>query len=1182
VLSGTTLRAYSFQGVLKASVVLPSPCDGDDDGGDDDCADDEQCTFRSALAVSPNDGTVWAGLKGDLDLVSSDGVLVGALSIHGSIRALAADAPSGLMWVGTQKNVAAYSLSTATLAQTLSLPKHAKVRGLAVGSGSLFVACKDSLIRFAPNGDIQWEAPADNAARVALDGQGGVWLLSKKKLQRFDGQGNVLASVSLPKGSGPAVGLSGDPVEATAYAACAKMLLHADSSGNILFVRDFRPEGTRLRDIAVYADTIPPTLAIEAPAAWACLNTRTPQLRVTYGDDGSGVAPDSLAFTLNGAPLEVTCDRTETGATCAPVLPLPEGLLTLEATVSDKAGNVCAPVSVQFTLDVTPPVIQVVSPTDGLLTNQRSLTITGTLSESVPLTLNGAPVAVQGGTFAAPVTLQEGANLFTLAATDCAGNQGAALVHVTLDTIPPAAPDASKITISAPSGGNATVTGAAGAAEPLATLLASNARTGQNLTVPISGDGAFAFSIAAQGGDAISLQARDGAGNVGPAINVTAPGGGPVLPPDPSTVAPPVDPTVATDIASATSFIYSGPNPIQTGVAPGTIEARRVAVLRGKVLGRDGSPISGVTVTILNHPEFGQTLTRLDGMFDMACNGGGQLTVKYEKDGLLPLQRQVDAPWRDFIWAPDVVMIPADPQVTTVDLTNTTTIQVARGTAQTDVDGTRQATLLVPPGTQASLVLPDGTTQPVATLHVRATEYTVGANGPQAMPAQLPPQSGYTYCAELSADEATAAGAASVNFTAPLPFYVENFIHAPVGTGVPAGYYDRQSGQWKASRNGRVIKVLSVTNNMADLDIDGTGIPATPTALAALGVTDAERTQIALLYGPGQELWRVPIEHFTPWDCNWPYGPPPDATAPQNPPPKDANSDNTCHDPTGSIIGVQNQSLSETAAVTGTPFTLYYHSDRTLGRKDAYTLHIPLSGATVPASLLKIKLDVQIAGREFQQEFPAAANQTATFQWDGLDAYGRKVTGRHAAIVRVGYSYAPHYYSVSADLQYSFSRFYSEGGTGTGGGASFSRVGQQELIIWQTFQLMMDGLAPVFQGLGGWTPSIVHQYDPDGPVLYLGTGERRSETGMEPVVRTIAGGGTGNPNVDGQPGTGVSLPSPDAVASLPDGSIIFISPDVSQFLWVYKVRKLDPNGILTTIAGQGNDATIHRVLIDCA
>jgi hypothetical protein len=54
---------------------------------------------------------------------------------------------------------------------------------------------------------------------------------------------------------------------------------------------------------------------------------------------------------------------------------------------------------------------------------------------------------------------------------------------------------------------------------------------------------------------------------------------------------------------------------------------------------------------------------------------------------------------------------------------------------------------------------------------------------------------------------------------------------------------------------------------MADLDIDGSGNPASPAALAALGITDAERTQLAQTYQVGQTMWRVQIPHFTePWD----------------------------------------------------------------------------------------------------------------------------------------------------------------------------------------------------------------------------------------------------------------------------------------------------------------------------
>ena len=84
---------------------------------------------------------------------------------------------------------------------------------------------------------------------------------------------------------------------------------------------------------------------------------------------------------------------------------------------------------------------------------------------------------------------------------------------------------------------------------------------------------------------------------------------GPPLPPDPSTVAPPLDKSVVTSMHAATEFLYTGTNPIQTGVAQGTIEAKRAAVLRGQVTNREGDPLTGVAITILNHPEYGQTLS---------------------------------------------------------------------------------------------------------------------------------------------------------------------------------------------------------------------------------------------------------------------------------------------------------------------------------------------------------------------------------------------------------------------------------------------------------------------------------------------------------------------------------------------------------------------------------------------
>jgi hypothetical protein len=355
---------------------------------------------------------------------------------------------------------------------------------------------------------------------------------------------------------------------------------------------------------------------------------------------------------------------------------------------------------------------------------------------------------------------------------------------------------------------------------------------------------------------------------------------GPVLPPDPATVAPPVNATAATSVAGSTEFLYTGSNPIQTGVESGTIEAKRAAVLRGKVLTREGIPVSGVVIRILNRGEYGQTLSRTDGMFDLVVNGGEMLTVQYSKEGFLTAQRQLSVPMQEFAYLPDVVLLQKDTRVTPIDLNSPAPVQTARGTVVTDEVGTRQAALVFPQGTTATAVLPNGSTEPLTNLSVRITEYSVGPEGPKAMPAKLPPTVGYTYCVEFASDEADDRGATEVRFSQPLFHYVHNFLNFPVGMIVPVGYYDRQKGIWVASDNGRVIRVIRVTSGLAELDTDGDLIIDNG---AALGITDAERETIAGLFNAGDSLWRTPIPHFSPWDMNWGIGPPPDAQDPQQP-----------------------------------------------------------------------------------------------------------------------------------------------------------------------------------------------------------------------------------------------------------------------------------------------------------
>ena len=459
---------------------------------------------------------------------------------------------------------------------------------------------------------------------------------------------------------------------------------------------------------------------------------------------------------------------------------------------------------------------------------------------------------------------------------------------------------------------------------------------------------------------------------------------------------PALDRTVATLAYDATRFLYTSNPPVQQGVVDGTIDKVSAALVRGKVVGRDGVPIPNVRIDING---FGHTVTRPDGNFDMAVNGGGARTVHYSKAGYLPVDRQVSPGWNDYKVVDDVVMIPRDPVVSEVDL-GAVGIQVARGSMQTDDDGSRQAVVMFSQGTQATKVLADGTEVPLGTLHVRATEYTVGDDGPKTMPAPLPPNSGYTYAVELSVDEALEDGS-SVQFTntdSSMPhsvfLYVDNFVGFDVGDTVPTGYYDHAAGAWKASDSGVVIRIVEGGSHV---DIDGDGQPDDESTLEAdYGFTPEELNHLPLVYAPGTTVWRVPIDHFSSWDCNWGFGPPADATppAPDDPKPGDPEPDPCKNDQqNGSIIGCRRQTLGETLPIAGTPFSLDYTSDRAAGRVGAYSLDIPLRGDSLPPGVTAMELHVGVAGRELDYQYSGATLAT-THQyvaWDGADAWGRKL-----------------------------------------------------------------------------------------------------------------------------------------------------------------------------------------------
>jgi YD repeat-containing protein len=323
-----------------------------------------------------------------------------------------------------------------------------------------------------------------------------------------------------------------------------------------------------------------------------------------------------------------------------------------------------------------------------------------------------------------------------------------------------------------------------------------------------------------------------------------------------------------------------------------------------------------------------------------------------------------------------------------------------------------------------------------------------------------------------------------------------------------------------------------------------------------LNITTAERQQLAALYQSGQSLWRVPLTHFTPWDCNWPFGPPDDARAPNQPRPTWSPTPERECQRRGSIIACQSQTLGEAVEVPGTPYHLSYSSNRVPGHTANRTVRIPLSvGASLPASLRRIDVQIFIAGRRIDRTFAPTPDQVYTFVWDGKDANGQTVQTTQAAIIRVGYTYGAVYLSPDR-----FNRAF-----GAFGGEVTRVRARQEVTLWQQDEVMLSNPDARRVGLGGWNLSRHHVYDPVSGVLYLGNGRQRNVNAQGSLITTYAGNGSSVPTGDGVPATSVAVIWPVATDIDANGSLYVVATGSPY----QRIRRIDASGIITTVAGAG-------------
>ena len=190
-------------------------------------------------------------------------------------------------------------------------------------------------------------------------------------------------------------------------------------------------------------EKVAPTISITSPTASATLTNNKPTISFTVSDTDSGVDPDTISIKIDGGTAITSFTKTASGknyiCSYTPTTALADGSHTIVIDASDYDGNAATAKSVTFKVDTVPPTLSVTAPTEGLITNNATVTVSGTTndvtSSPVTLTVNDKAVTVgSDGTFSTTVTLSSGSNTITIVATDSAGKSTTVTRTVTLDT----------------------------------------------------------------------------------------------------------------------------------------------------------------------------------------------------------------------------------------------------------------------------------------------------------------------------------------------------------------------------------------------------------------------------------------------------------------------------------------------------------------------------------------------------------------------------------------------------------------------------------------------------------------------------------------------------------------------------------------------------------------------------
>ncbi len=245
-------------------------------------------------------------------------------------------------------------------------------------------------------------------------------------------------------------------------------------------------------------DATAPVITIASPADNAITNVTALTI--------SGSVDKSATVTVAGKGVAVGAGNNWTTA-----LDLTAGQNTITVTAVDLYGNTSS-LKRSITLDTTSPVLAITAPTQDLATNKPNIVLSGTVSDSVNVTVSSSvngiitPIPVAAGAFSFNVDFPNpGVYAVQVIATDEAGNVTTSTRTITYDTTPP------QLTVN-PSNGYMP-TKLSGTVEPGATVQIKSGTTILATATIANGTWSADLGTATYDPTALQIIATDAAGN---------------------------------------------------------------------------------------------------------------------------------------------------------------------------------------------------------------------------------------------------------------------------------------------------------------------------------------------------------------------------------------------------------------------------------------------------------------------------------------------------------------------------------------------------------------------------------------------------------------------------------------------------------------------------------------------